>query len=145
MLGDEADVDDMAAMLEEVTREIEGLELENSVLETYLERQQEAGPDGVAAARPMLQASGGKHGGGGAPSRPAKLAKLATNQKCEIATGVLQVKRQEAPQQICAHREAKAAQGVLVLWGRGWGGRCSHGATCARDRRNGKTPPYEKR
>jgi len=95
MLGDEADVDDMAAMLEEVTREIEGLELENSVLETYLERQQEAGPDGVAAARPMLQAAGGKHGGGGAPSRPAKLAKLATNQKCEIATGVLQVKRQE--------------------------------------------------
>jgi len=90
MLEDDADVEDVAAMLDDVMREVEGLELENSVFENYLERQAAAGGEG--GDRPAIQAAGAAKRGQPAAHKPPK---LATSQKNDIATGVLELKRKE--------------------------------------------------
>jgi len=89
---DEPDDDEVAAQLEEVTQEVEGLELENSVLEGFLRREQAA-----------AQGTGAKKGRQKAYDGPG----LTPGQKCEVGTAQLEVAQREMD-------EAKKASEKLI-------------------------------
>jgi hypothetical protein len=111
MYDDEADNNEIAAQLEEVQREIEGLELENATVATWLDKNddgsaQRAASEIAAAAEKARIAAGGRRG---AP-KAAPPSKISASQKVEVATAELEVKQREMDD------ERKAAEKLGKKW-----------------------------
>jgi len=84
---------EVAAQVEELNREIEGLKLENDVFRTYFDRS--SADAGAAADALGDDARGGKGGGKAARGRRNMPQKLLMEQKCEIANAELEQLQRE--------------------------------------------------
>ena len=94
MYDDEADNDEVAAQLEEVQREIEGLELENATISSWLDKNddgsaQRAAAEIAAAAEKARIAAGGRRG---AP-KAIPPSEMTVMQKVEVSTAELGAKQ----------------------------------------------------
>mmetsp|Transcript_65842 Transcript_65842/g.123180 ORF Transcript_65842/g.123180 Transcript_65842/m.123180 type:complete len:378 (+) Transcript_65842:54-1187(+) len=92
----EVDNNQVGVQLEEVQREIEGMELENATVSSWLKKNddgsaQRAAQEIAAAAEKARIAAGGRRG---AP-KPPPPAKLTASQKVEVATAELDLKQRE--------------------------------------------------